>query len=54
MAGRPCTPKAGAETDSASVPDDEHRHQLGRGMDQSDYAAPPFRLVWSVLPFRLR
>ena len=47
MPGRPCTPKAGAETDSANVPVDGHRHQFGREVGQPDYASPPFRVVWS-------
>ena len=53
MPGRPCTPKAGAATDSASAQVDGHGHQLGRGVDQPDYASPPaFRLVWSCCPSR--
>ena len=53
MPGRPCTPEAGAETDSASARVDGHGHQFGRGVDQPDYASPPaFRLVWSCDPSR--
>ena len=52
MAGRPCAAGAGAANDSARAPVDGHGHQFGRGVDQPDYASPPFRLVLVVLPFR--
>ncbi len=52
MPGRPCTPETGAATDHADAPVDGHGHQFGRGVDQPDYASPPFRLVWSCCPSR--
>ena len=46
MPGGPCTPEAGAATDSARASVDGRGRQLGRGVDQPDYASPPaFRLV---------
>ena len=53
MPGRPCTPEAGAATDSASARVDRHGHQVGCRLGQPDYASPPsFRLVWSCCPSR--
>ena len=47
MPSRPCIPEAGAATDSADARVDGHGHRFGRGVDQPDYAFPPFRLVCS-------
>ena len=51
MPRRPCTAESGAATDSASAPVHGHGHPFGRGVDQPDYASPPFRLVLVVLSF---
>ena len=42
MPGHPCAPEAGAGTDPARARVIGHGHQLGRGVDQPDYASPPF------------
>ena len=52
MPGRRCTSEAGSANDSASARVDRHGHQFGRGVDQPDYASPPFRLVRSCCPSR--
>ena len=40
-------------TASADAAVDGHGHRFDRGMDQPDYAFPPFRLIFLVLPFTL-